>query len=182
MRVISGIYRSRKLIGYDMVGIRPTKDSVKESIFAMINPYIKDSICLDLFCGTGSLGIEAISNGAKSSYFVDFSKNSIDITKENIDSLKIKESVVINDNYTDALHKFKNNSNTFDIIFLDPPYGKIRIEEVINQIMDSKILNNNGIIVCEYEEEDLKDNYNSLELLKFKKYGKTYIRIYINRM
>ena len=116
MRVISGIYRSRKLIGYDMVGIRPTKDSVKESIFAMINPYIKDSICLDLFCGTGSLGIEAISNGAKSSYFVDFSKNSIDITKENIDSLKIKESVVINDNYTDALHKFKNNSNTFDII------------------------------------------------------------------
>lgn len=182
MRVISGTYRSRKLIGYDVEGIRPTKDIVKESIFAMINSYVKDSTCLDLFCGTGALGIEAISNGAKLVYFVDSNVNPINITKSNIEALNIKESIVINDNYTDALHKFKTNSNTFDIIFLDPPYGKIRIEETINKILESNILKNNSIIVCEYEDEDLKDNYKSLELLKFKRYGKTFIKIYINRM
>ena len=88
MRVISGIYKSRKLTGYNMPNIRPTMDKVKESIFAMLNLYINDSVFLDLFGGTGAIGIEAISNGAKESYIIDNDKNSINVINKNINLTK----------------------------------------------------------------------------------------------
>ena len=86
MRVISGKYKSLKLDGYDIEGIRPTMDKVKESVFAMIQGYLYDSTCLDLFSGSGSLGIEAISNGANYVYFVDKLSDSIKITEKNLES------------------------------------------------------------------------------------------------
>lgn len=182
MRVISGLYRFRKLNGYNVATIRPTMDRVKESLFAMINPYIKNSICLDLFSGTGSLGIEALSNGASSVYFVDNSFESIKITKSNIDNLNITDNFsILHDNYTEALKKFSATSIAFDIIFLDPPYGQIKISDVMHRIIDLKLLKDNGIIVCEYENEDLNDEYENIVLLKSRKYGGTNIKIYINR-
>lgn len=181
MRVISGIYGSRKLIGYDIEGIRPTMDKVKESIFAMINSYIDSSVCLDLFAGTGALGIEAISNGASLVYFVDKNKEAIKTIKDNLDNLKIHSNAeVLSDNYTKALSYFSSNSINFDIIFIDPPYGVIKIEEVINNILNSNILKDNSILICEYENEVLKDNYRSLNIYKYRKYGNTYISIYKN--
>ena len=179
MRVISGKYRSRKLFGYDIDGIRPTKDSVKESMFDMVRNYVDDSICLDLFAGTGALGIEALSNGAKSVYFVDESKNAINVINKNLESFKATDGVkVLNDNYTNAIKYFSNNNITFDIIFIDPPYGVITIEQVISNILKKGILSNDGIVICEYENESLKEEYNNLRLLKYKKYGKTYLSIY----
>ena len=91
MRVISGIHKKMNLEGYNVEGIRPTMDKVKESIFAMINPYIDNSICLDLFAGTGSLGIEALSNGASSCTFIDNNKIAIKTIKDNLARLDIKE-------------------------------------------------------------------------------------------
>ena len=182
MRVISGTYGSRKLISYDVEGIRPTMDKVKESIFAMINTYIDSSVCLDLFAGTGALGIEAISNNAKKVYFVDKNKNSINIIKSNIEALKITESIeVINDNYTKALSYFNSNNIKFDIIFVDPPYGVIKIEEVLINILNSNIIKDNTIIVCEYEDEKLNNTYKTLNIYKQQKYGNTYICIFKNR-
>ncbi len=182
MRVISGLYRSRKLDGYDVIGIRPTMDRVKESLFAMINSNIKDSVCLDLFGGTGSLGIEALSNGASFVYFVDNSNVAIDTIKSNLNRLNINDKgTIVCDNYTDAIKKFGNNNLSFDIIFLDPPYGKINISTIIKKIVDFNILKDDGIIVCEYEDEELKDTYGNIELFKSKKYGSTNIKIYINR-
>lgn len=182
MRVISGIYRSRLLKGFDVDGIRPTMDKVKESMFAMINSDLDNSICLDLFAGTGSLGIEALSNGGKHVYFVDNSNNSLKVLKENISQLKIEDKTsIISDNYLNAIKKFNNESLKFDIIFLDPPYGAIKISKILNYIIEFDILRENGKIVCEYEEENLLDKYNNLELLKYKKYGKTHVKIYINR-
>lgn len=178
MRVISGKYRSLKLDGYNIDGIRPTMDKVKESVFAMINEYIYDSICLDLFSGTGSLGIEALSNGAKFVYFVDKLSDSIEITKSNLSKIKDKNYRIINSSYKNALIKFGDENIKFDIIFLDPPYGKIKIKDLITEIIDLNILNNNGIIVCEYENEFLDENYSYLNLIKDRKYGKTYIKIY----
>lgn len=180
MRVISGKYKSRKLEGYNTIGVRPTMDKVKESLFAMINNYIEDSVCLDLFSGTGALGIEAISNYAKQTYFVDNNKLSIDITKLNINNLKIDNYSIVNDNYINAIKNFNNNNIYFDIIFIDPPYGVIRIEDVINNILKYNIIKNNTLIICEYEDENLKDSYNNLKLYKQKKYGKTFITIYKN--
>ena len=83
MRVISGKYKGKNLIGFDIDGTRPTMDRVKESLFAMIQGYIKNSVALDLFAGSGSLGIEALSNGASGCYFVDNNKELIDIIKQN---------------------------------------------------------------------------------------------------
>lgn len=181
MRVISGKYRRTILNGYDIDGIRPTMDKVKESIFAMINDSLKDSICLDLFSGTGSLGIEALSNYSKHVYFVDKMKESIDAIKLNLKKIDSNDYTIINDNYTSALKKISNNGIKFDIIFIDPPYGKIKIKEVIDEIIKYDILNINGLLVCEYENEDLEETYGFLELIKDRKYGKTFIKIYKNK-
>lgn len=182
MRVISGIYKHIKLDGYDIDVIRPTMDKVKESMFAMIYEYVNNALCLDLFSGTGSLGIEALSNGAKEVYFVDNNKKSLNITKSNINKLKTDKIVhTILSDYKSILKKFRDEGIKFDIIFLDPPYGQIKIEKLLNKIKELDILNDNGIVVCEYEFEKLDEIYGCLELIKDRKYGKTSLKIYKNR-
>ena len=178
MRVISGIYKSRKLTGYNMPNIRPTMDKVKESIFAMLNLYSNDSVFLDLFGGTGAIGIEAISNGAKESYIIDNDKNSINVINKNINDIGIKNIKVIHSDYKEAIKNFSNNEKKFDIIFIDPPYGRIKIKDVLNKINEYNILCEDGLVVCEYEDEKIDDNIGSLILFKDKKYGKTVVRIY----
>ena len=117
MRVISGIYKHIKLDGYDIDVIRPTMDKVKESMFAMIYEYVNNALCLDLFSGTGSLGIEALSNGAKEVYFVDNNKKSLNITKSNINKLKTDKIVhTILSDYMSILKKFRDEGIKFDII------------------------------------------------------------------
>ena len=101
MRVISGLYKGRNLKGFDIDGTRPTMDRVKESIFSSIQNYLDEAICLDLFSGSGNLGIEALSNGADTCYFVDINKKAINTIKENIDSLNITNHVVMNSDYKD---------------------------------------------------------------------------------
>lgn len=182
MRVISGIYKHIKLDGYDIDVIRPTMDKVKESMFAMIYEYVFNALCLDLFSGTGSLGIEALSNGAKEVYFVDNNKKSLNITKSNINKLKTDKIVhIILSDYMSILKKFRDEGIKFDIIFLDPPYGQIKIEKLLNKIIELDVLNDNGIVVCEYEFEKLDEIYGCLELIKDRKYGKTSLKIYKNR-
>lgn len=179
MRVISGKYKRCELKGFNVDGIRPTMDKVKESIFAMINEHLADSVCLDLFAGTGSLGIEALSNGAKFVYFNDAMKTSIEVIKSNISKVKCEDKCkIINDNFISSLRKFNSNNIKFDIIFIDPPYGKIKIKSVLDEIRKYDILNENAIIVCEYEDELLDEVYDSLNLIKYRKYGRTYISIY----
>ena len=132
----------------------------------------------DLFAGTGSLGIEALSNGAKYVYFIDEMKDAIDIIKTNIDKIKDENSTIIHSNYTSIIKKFNENNLKFDIIFIDPPYGKIKIKTVIDKIIKYDLLNEGGIIVCEYEDEPLEEEYDYLKLIKYRKYGKTHISIY----
>lgn len=120
MRIISGKYKGREIKGYNIEGTRPTMDRVKESLFASIQNYVKGSICLDLFAGSGGLGIEALSEGAQSCYFVDNNKIVIDALKKNLTSLKVEEDYfLIKKDYVEALKTFDMK---FDIIFLDPPY------------------------------------------------------------
>lgn len=176
VRVISGKYKRINLIGYDAPNIRPTMDKVKESIFGMIYHYIDNGVCLDLFCGTGSLGIEALSNGSKFVYFVDKESTSVNITKTNLSKIKENNYSVICSDYTDAIKRFSNIDIKFDIIFIDPPYGKIKIKDVIDKIIQYNILNENGLLICEYESEELE--INDLTLIKDRKYGRVNIRVY----
>lgn len=170
MRVISGKYKGKKIDGFDIDGTRPTMDRIKESLFGMIQNNLKDSVCLDLFAGSGSLGIEALSNGAKECYFIDNGKVVTKILEKNIQD--IDGAIFVKSDY----EKFLNNTTKkFDIIFLDPPYKLNLISPAIIQILKNDLLNSDGLIICEYETEDIKCD---LELIKEKKYGNKYIKIY----
>ncbi len=175
MRIISGKYKGKNLIGFNIQGTRPTMDRIKESMFAIIQNHIKKSTVLDLFAGSGSLGIEALSNGADSCYFIDENIDLINIIKQN--TLNMSEEIdIIKMDYNDALKYFKTKNIRFDIIFLDPPYKANLINDALNKIIEYNLLKPNGIVVCEYETEEI--NTNKLNLIKEKKYGSKYIRIY----
>lgn len=175
MRIISGKYKGRKLLGDNIDGTRPTMDRIKESLFGTIQNKLKDSVCLDLFAGSGSLGIEALSNGAKECYFVDKNKIVIDVLKENTSN--IDNSILIHLDYLNALNKFKEKNIKFDIVFLDPPYKDNLINPSLIYIKENNLLNKDGIIICEYENEEFSID---LEIIKEKKYGNKFIRIYKN--
>ena len=179
MRIISGKYKGRNIEGYNIIGTRPTMDRVKESLIAIIQNKLKNSICLDLFAGSGSIGIEFLSNGASSCYFVDNNKKVIDTIKSNVNKIKIDEEIhlVLND-FHKALKLFKEQDVKFDIIFLDPPYQDNYISDSLKLIMEYDLLDKNGIIICEYETEIFDC---SLELIKEKKYGSKKIKIYKNK-
>jgi len=175
MRVISGKYKGKKLIGFDIDGTRPTMDRVKESLFASIQNYIKNSIILDLFAGSGSLGIEALSNGSIEAYFVDNNIELINIIKKNTYEINDKIHIMKSD-YRSALEIFKNSNLKFDIIFLDPPYKLNLINDCLMKIVEYNLLSEDGIIVCEYETEEIENS--NLILVKEKKYGSKNVRIY----
>ena len=175
MRVISGKYKGKNLKGFNIDGTRPTMDRVKESLFGIIQDKVKNSVVLDLFAGSGSLGIEAISNGAKSAYFIDNNIELINIIKENTKNMNEDIHIIKND-YKTALTLFKNSNIKFDIIFLDPPYKLNLINDCLNNLIDNNLINEGGIIVCEYEDEDVDTN--RLSLVKYREYGSKKIKIY----
>ena len=177
MRVISGKYKGRNIKGFDIVGTRPTMDRVKESMFASINSYLKDSIILDLFAGSGNLGIEALSNGATNAYLVDNNRKAIETIKKNINTINIENANVLNLDYKKALLYFKENNIKFNIIFLDPPYKTDYIENSINLIDEYDLLEKNGIIICESSDLNKIIYSNSYKSIKDKKYGDKYIVI-----
>ena len=178
MKVISGILKGRNIEGYNIDGTRPTMDRVKESLFAMIQDYIKDSVVLDLFAGSGQLGIEAISNGAKLCYFIDHNNEVIKVLNKNITNLNIKDkSKVILSDWKKFLNESVNHIK-FDLIFIDPPYDYDVYEKVLEKVSTLNLLNDNGLIILEHHNLKLKDKYNNLILYKEKKYGNKSVNIY----
>ena len=179
MRVISGYLKGRVIKGHDIVGTRPTMSRVKESIFASIQDYTKDSIVLDLFAGTGSLGIDAISNNSKYCYFIDNNKIAINTIKDNLKSLDINnKSKIIHTDYKKSLKYFNDNNIKFDLIFIDPPYNYKNINDIINIITKYNILNKDGLLILEFKYDNIIINEEIYTLHKFKKYGDKFISIY----
>ena len=177
MKIISGKYKGRVLTGFDIDGTRPTMDRVQESLFAMIQDYLDSSVVLDLFSGSGNLGIEAVSNGAKIAYLVDNNKKAKETINKNIKTINIKEVEVLNLDFKKALLYFKNNSIKFDIIFLDPPYKTNYIEQSIELINEYDLIKDNGIIICESSDLNRIIYPNNYKIKKDKKYGDKYIVI-----
>ncbi|MGL4913795.1 MAG: 16S rRNA (guanine(966)-N(2))-methyltransferase RsmD [Romboutsia sp.] len=180
MRVISGKVRGLKLNTPKNEDVRPTTDRVKESLFNMINQYIMESNVLDLFAGTGSLGIECLSRGAKKCTFVDISQESIELTKSNIKKARVEnESIILKSDFKDAIGKLKLQGNKFDVIFMDPPYYKNMFIDALEKIDNAELLDEEGIIVIEHDsKEDFPENIGRLEKYKSKKYGSTTITFY----
>ena len=178
MKVISGKYKGRILKGFNLDKTRPTMDRVKESLFASIQDYIKDRVVLDLYAGTGNLGIEALSNGAKEAYFVDINKDAINVIKNNIKILNIDNTNIIKADASKALNMFIKENKIFDIIFLDPPYQTNELDKVLDIINNNiNILSDNALIVCETELNIDYLKYNNLTTYKQKKYGSKIVNI-----
>ncbi len=177
MRVISGLYKGRNILGYDIDGTRPTMERVKESLFAIIQNEIKDTIVLDLFSGSGNLGIEALSQGAKEAYLVDKSDKACYTIKKNIENLSVLNSYVVHMDYKKALSYFKEENKKFDLIFLDPPYQTDYIEKSIEYIDQLNLLKENGLIICESDDIN-KIIYKEKYIVKTsKKYGDKWVVI-----
>ena len=173
-------YKEKNYLAYNIIGTRPTMNRVKESMFASIQNYIDNSIVLDLFCGTGSLGIEALSMGASRCYFVDNNKDILRYLNKNINNLGINsKSIIVSKDYRDSLLYFKNNNIKFNIVLVDAPYKMEVMEEVIELVTKYDLLLDNGILVLEYSFDKLKDKYSNLELIRSKKYSDKYVNIYL---
>lgn len=177
MRIIAGDYKGRRLESPLDNKIRPTTDKVKEALFSIISPYIMDSVCLDLFAGTGNLGLEALSRGAAKCYFSDNSRPSLSLINQNIQKCKAQEySVVLPGDYTRNIARI---SEQVDIIFLDPPYGDGLYENCFKLIAENQLLAEDGIIVAEHNVEvNLPNEIEGFTKIKERKYGSIIISIY----
>ena len=148
MRVTSGKFKGRKLLDNKFDHIRPTADMVKQALFNKLGQKIAGSAFLDLFCGSGAIGIEAISRGADKVVFVDRDVRSVNLTKANLNNLGI-EAPILKLDYKKALQSLKDQS--FDVIFVDPPYKSGVYEEVLKLIEQLNLLKQDGVIVCEQD-------------------------------
>lgn len=177
MRVITGTARGIQLKTPDSMQTRPTADRVKEALFSIINFDVPGAKVLDLFGGTGQLGIEALSRGAESAVFVDAREDSCKLIRENLKRTKLeKNTKVIRADYMDYLKRCREQYN---IIFLDPPYAEVFLENAIKRITEIDILQTDGIIVAERPlGKDLPWEFEGYTRSKDYKYGKVLLTIY----
>lgn len=175
MRVITGTARGRKLRTLEGNDVRPTIDSVKEGMFSAIQFEIEGRTALDLFAGSGQLGIEALSRGAAKAYFVDASMDSIKVVKDNLKSTELEENAkVVNMPFTSFLRSTKE---TFDLAFLDPPFGYKIIQKALPVLIEK--MSDNGVIICEHEKECvLPKKEGRFEIAKEYPHGKITVTIY----
>lgn len=180
MRIIAGKARGRKLIPPETIETRPTLDRVKEAMFSIIQNYIQDAVVLDVFAGTGSLGLEAASRGAKEVYLVDKSNTTYPLLEKNIENLKFKDFCFpLNIDSYDALKTLSKKGKVFDIIFIDPPYCKEMIPKAIEIIKENNMLDKDGIIVTKIDSiEEIYEGYKDIQKVKSKKYGNTTVCLY----
>lgn len=176
MRVITGIARGMRLKtleGNDIV--RPTAEKIKEAMFSIVQFDLEDAVVLDLFAGSGQLGIEAISRGASKAYFVDNNLASIGVVKENLKHTKLEDYAVVCNMPNSAF--LRTTPVKFDIAFLDPPYGKKLIQRSLPAL--TEVMSENGIIVCEHEKEcRLPEAEGDFRIHKTYKYGQICLTVY----
>lgn len=177
MRVITGKARGVQLKTPEGLQTRPTTDRVKEALFSIIHFDIPGARVLDLFGGTGQLGIEALSRGAKSAVFVDGSDKACALIKENLKRVKMEgEGRVVRSDYLDYLKRCREK---YDIIFLDPPYAEVFLENALNCITEIDILQSGGIIVAERPlGKELPWEFDGYTRSRDYKYGKTLLAVY----
>lgn len=177
MRIVAGDFKGRKLETPMNNDIRPTSEKVKEGLFSSIAGNLHDAVCVDLFAGTGNLGLEALSRGASKCYFGDNSRASIEIVRRNVEHCKAEDwSVVYFGDYEKVLNKIHE---PIDIFFLDPPYREGLYEHCFELIRDLQLLNEEGIIVAEHATNDVfPDEIAGFVKLKDRKYGSQTFSIY----
>ncbi len=180
MRIITGDFKGRKIempSGYD---IRPTTEKVKEAMFSIIGSLIYDAVAVDLFSGTGNLGLEALSRGAEKCYFCDNNRESIRLIKGNIANCKAEEwSEIIPGDYEKCLMRLSEKGEKVDIFILDPPYKKGLYERCLELIRELDLLNEGGMIMAEHKREDeFPEEMCGFTKIKDRHYGTITLSIY----
>ena len=177
MRIISGTARGTNLYTLEGLETRPTLDRVKESLFNIINERIYDSIVLDLFSGSGAIGLEFASRGAQQVILCDNSKRAIQIIQKNIDKTHLQHKVrLYEDDYIKLLKKFGKES--FDMIYIDPPYKTDYIKKSLEIITKDKLIKKDGLIILETDDDNrIQQDIDSLniEITDKRKYGRAYL-------
>lgn len=175
MRVIAGYHKGRALEAIPGKITRPTSDKVKEAVFQVLGPFFEKGIFLDLFAGSGALGIEALSRGMEHGIFVDKYPKAIHTIHRNVRKLKLEEKVEVfrTDSFR-ALNAAAKRRLQFDLIFLDPPYQKLNYEKLIDVIGDLQLLKDDGLIYCEHNvSEPLPIQPDHFAVMKQESYNDT---------
>ena len=177
MRVISGTARGTQLKTPDGILTRPTADRVKEAVFSILQFELEGSRVLDLFAGTGQMGIEALSRGASSAVFVDSRREACKLVQDNLRLTKLSEKArVVQSDYLSYLNRLDGR---FDLIILDPPYAEVFLENSLKKISEIDILSDRGIIICERPADKALDmEIKGLVRGKDYRYGKTWITLF----
>ena len=178
MRIVGGKYRHRLIIyPDDMEHTRPTKDRIREAIFSALGD-ISNANALDLYAGSGAMGLEALSRGAKKCAFVDVSPIAIETIKGNLDNLKItpEEYILIKDKDINALERFKTLNQKFDLVFLDPPYEQGQYQQIMDLLISKDLLSEHATIVIEANRDV---NLENIEYQKKKDYHYGEIKVFI---
>ena len=180
MRIVSGINKGKKLYAPEGMDVRPTSDKIKEAIFNMIGYIEEDSLVLDLFAGSGNVGIEFLARGAKLCYFVDVSHKSLRYVKKNLELCNFSnKSKIIQDDYEKAIINLSNIKLSFNYIFADPPYALNCSNNIAEQILKHNLLSPNGLLIIENDKDEkiIENIYDNMVKYKEKIYGRTRISI-----
>ncbi len=183
MRIIGGTARGKRLASFRGMSIMPTTDKVREAIFNILSQPFSFKTVLDLFAGTGAMGIEALSRGAETAVFVDNDPKAVKLVKKNLELCRFTgRAKIINMDVQSALTFANKKRESFDLIFIDPPYLMSLTAVVLNYIADKKLLNADGLIVAESSKRMIWDGeIKGIELFDRRRYGDTVVSFYKNR-
>lgn len=176
MRVISGSARGLKLLSLEGDNTRPTLDRVKEALFSMLTAYIPYANVLDLFAGSGALGIEALSRGADRCVFVDALPQAMDIVKANAAKARVAEKSAFHT--VNALSYLNSCEDKFDIVFLDPPYHGNLYEDCLTKLYENSLIKKDSVLVMEWDSETEKPHVPPFyEVIRERKYGRVMLTL-----
>ena len=179
MRVISGKWKGKRLFSVKGLNLRPTSDRVKEAVFNILQDHVEGRQVLDLFAGTGALGIEALSRGAKRVVFVEESTRSLTALRKNIDGCKAKDQVqVLAREVLVAIKILEAQGESFHLIFLDPPYGKGLADQTLKALAGNPIVSPNTLIIAEHASNEEVLEFPPLQRVDARRYGRTLVSFF----
>ena len=181
MRIVAGTFRGRRLHAPKGTEIRPTSDRVREAIFSIIGPTVEAAKVLDLFAGTGALGLEALSRGASEAVFIDRSLQAVQLIRSNIELCGVQDRVsIIHGSVDQGLHRLADRGEVFDLIFMDPPYGGGSVQKTLSNL--AAVARNRTLVVAEHGVRDLSPLYPAdRQWIKIqeRKYGDTAVSFFV---
>jgi 16S rRNA (guanine966-N2)-methyltransferase len=182
MRIIAGKHRGKRLAPIKNTPVRPTADRTREAVFSILGNLVEDATVADLFAGTGAMGLEALSRGAKQAVFVDFNPKSLALIKKNIALLKEEaRSRVIAWNLLQNAACLSAHAFNYDLIFADPPYGEHTLGTILDNLAKAGALGPEGTLVCEHDRSEPVPQDSPFELTDQRRYGRTLISFFSTR-